>query len=72
MYDLGLFKNDYWKIENEWRFKVIAMPQEISFHNDAFTNKVIDFEKNPVKQTVIFLDLDESALKEIKLIVGPK
>ncbi|WP_410986073.1 DUF2971 domain-containing protein [Bacillus paranthracis] len=72
LYDLGLFKNDYWKVENEWRFKIIAMPQEANYPNDKFTDTIIDFEKYPVKQTEIFLDLDESALKEMKLIVGSK
>ncbi|MCP1145787.1 DUF2971 domain-containing protein [Lysinibacillus endophyticus] len=72
LYDLGLFKNKYWHIENEWRYKIIGLMEEVNYPNDAFTRDILDLKRYPVNQTEIFVQLDESVFKEMKITVGPK
>ncbi|WP_259418033.1 DUF2971 domain-containing protein [Bacillus toyonensis] len=72
LYDLGLFKNQYWHIENEWRYKIIGLMEEGNYPNDEFTKTILDLKSYPVVPTELFVQLDGSVLKEMKILVGPK
>lgn len=72
LYDLGLFKNQYWHIENEWRYKIIGLMEEVNFPKDDITKAILDLKSYPVSQTEIFVKLDESVFKEMKITVGAK
>lgn len=72
LYDLGLFKNQYWHIENEWRYKIIGLMEEGNYPNDDFTKMMLDLKKYPVVPTELFVQLDESVFDEMKIMIGPK
>lgn len=72
LYDLGLFKNQYWDIEKEWRYKILGLMEEVNYPNDDFTEDILDLKSFPVNQTEIFVKLDETILKEMKITIGPK
>lgn len=72
-YDLGMVKNTNWTYEQEWRFKISALPFEAQFPNDAYFNEVtIDFAAYPVLTPALFIPIDPSSLDEAEIMIGSK
>lgn len=72
-HDLGMVKSIQWSYEQEWRFKIAALPFEMQFPDDEFFNKVtLDFGKCPVEAETLFIPLAPSALSELEVTIGPK
>lgn len=67
---LGKYKRKYWAFQNEWRFKFNIFPisledkEQKNFVNHLINRLNLDID-------YYFLDLDESKLKEMEIIVGP-
>lgn len=72
-YDLGMVKGTYWAYEEEWRFKIAALPFEMQFPDDRFFNDVtLDLSKYPVLDDYLSVPLDPSALDELEVTIGSK
>ncbi|WP_159080037.1 DUF2971 domain-containing protein [Methyloceanibacter sp. wino2] len=72
-YDLGMVKSTHWSYEQEWRFKIAALAFEAEYPNDKYFNEVtLDFERYPIENNALFVPLDESALADMEVTVGPK
>jgi len=72
-YDIGMVKGADWSHEEEWRFRIAALSFETQFPDDTYLNEVtLDFEEYPVETQALFVPLDESALDELEITIGPK
>lgn len=72
LYDLGLFKKGHWQYEQEWRFKIIALPEDISLPNDIYTECMLNLNKFPVKNTYIDVPLDKDIFNNAEFTLGPR
>lgn len=72
-YDLGMAKGTHWAYEQEWRFKIAALPFEAQFPDDEYLNKVaVDLAAYPVDATALLIPLDPSTFDELEVTLGPK
>ncbi|NIX75269.1 DUF2971 domain-containing protein [Microvirga terricola] len=70
-YDLGMVKGTYWSYEQEWRFKIAALPFETQFPDDQYLNNVaLDLGTYPIETEALFIPLDPSALDELEVTIG--
>jgi len=76
---LGAYKREEWFYEKEWRFMIRVMPappppkKSYAEYKDSWsdlTNK--QFFKRKISIKSIFLDLNENALQNCEIMIGPK
>lgn len=72
LYDLGMFKKKCWEYEQEWRFKILAFPEEVYLPNDELTKDILNLEKFPIKNTYIDVPLESGIFNEAEFTLGPK
>jgi Protein of unknown function (DUF2971) len=72
LYDLGMFKQKCWEYEQEWRFKILAFPDEVYLPNDELTIDILNLEKFPIKTTYIDVPLESDIFNEAEFTLGPK
>ncbi|MEA3318920.1 MAG: DUF2971 domain-containing protein [Bacillota bacterium] len=72
LYDLGMFKQKCWEYEQEWRFKILAFPDEVYLPDDELTKDMLDLKKYPVKNTFIDVPLESNIFNEAEFTLGPK
>jgi len=71
-YDLGMVKNTKWAYEEEWRFKIAALPFETEFPNDEYFNNVtLDLTTCPVETSHLLVPLDPPVVDELIVTTGP-
>lgn len=72
-HDLGMVKGAHWSYEQEWRFKIAAFAFDAQYPDNEYLNKVmLDLAAYPVEAAALFIPLDDSALNELKVTLGPK
>lgn len=72
-YDLGMVKGTPWFYEQEWRYKISALSFEAQFPDDEYFNKItLDLGRYPVINESVFVPLDQSAIEEMEVTVGPR
>lgn len=72
LYDLGMFKQKCWEYEQEWRFKILAFPDELELPNNELTKDILNLEKYPIKNTYIDVQLESNIFNEAEFTLGPK
>jgi Protein of unknown function (DUF2971) len=72
LYDLGMFKQKCWEYEQEWRFKILAFPDEVYFPNDELTKDILNLGKYPIKNTFIDVPLESGIFNDAEFTLGPK
>jgi hypothetical protein len=72
LHDLGMFKNNYWAFEEEWRYKVLATFSEAILDQPSLmSHPALDLERYPVQQRAIFVPLDAECLQMMDVLLGP-
>lgn len=65
---VGLTKGDDWSFEKEWRFRLpFSMYRKISVKSESY-----QFDIPTPKENTVFLEFREEALKDLKILTGPK
>ncbi|MEE6451715.1 DUF2971 domain-containing protein [Gottfriedia acidiceleris] len=72
LYDLGMFKKKSWEFEQEWRFKILALHEEVYLPNDEYTKMILDLETYPIIQKYIDINLEPDIFNEAEITLGPK
>ena len=76
--NLGKYKRDIWQFQNEWRYHFYispmgyfeAKPPTLQKHQELI-RRLENLKQSPPYHK-FFLDLDEDALKEAEIVLGPK
>lgn len=72
LHDLGMVKNTHWAYEEEWRFKILAAPNEIDIsESNPASHSAYDLINFPVQEKAIFVPLDPECLRAIEIMLGP-
>ena len=76
--DLGRYKRENWKFQKEWRYIISTSPMGLQEMNPPSLQKQQEqlrrIENNELEPAYkqLFLKLDESVLKDIEIVFGPK
>lgn len=72
-YDLGMAKGSHWEFESEWRYKICTFGMETILPNIEYTkDTVVNFEKYPILNKYIDVNIDHTTFDEIEICLGPK
>lgn len=72
--EIGLYKKNLWKFENEWRFRLNILPINPSKKSDFFPdlfNDLID-DKVPPSISNYLIKINQESFNNMKVRVGPK
>lgn len=74
LHPLGMTKLTHWAFEEEWRYRIFAIPPEGRIRKQDEPHKIDRFnlERFPVKDTYLDVLLDPDCLSRIKVTLGPK
>ncbi|MBV7509736.1 DUF2971 domain-containing protein [Bacillus sp. sid0103] len=72
LHDLGMFKEKCWEFEQEWRFKILAFPNESSLPDDEITKENLDLNTYPIIEKSINVNLETGIFNEAEFMLGPK
>lgn len=72
LHDLGMFKTKCWEFEQEWRFKILAFPDESSLPDDELTKEHLDLDTYPIINKFIDVNLEPGIFNEAEFVLGPK
>lgn len=76
---IGKYKKEYWQFQQEWRYKIMAMPYSIKRLHALKTPKevedLIDYISDETTKPAydeFFLDLADDAFENMEILLGPK
>mgnify|MGYP003302138565 CR=1 FL=1 len=76
---IGEFKRKCWSFQKEWRYKIFLAPYTLKELKNCKTSEDhirlkqrLENENYKPHEEIIFLDLDNEAIKEMKILIGPK
>ncbi|PKQ73946.1 DUF2971 domain-containing protein [Aeromonas sobria] len=71
-YGVALAKPESWKHEQEWRFKIMGIPQSLTDSPLNFFLEHYNFENQPCIEEYVDLEIDPSSLSELQILLGPR
>lgn len=76
--DLGKYKRENWRFQNEWRYIITVLPMGMqdanppSFENQQEVIRRIEDRNLELPYERLFLDISDEALEDIEIVLGPK
>jgi hypothetical protein len=72
LHDLGMVKNTHWSFEEEWRYKILAAPDELILREPRPDSQpIFDAVRFPVRETAVFAPIDPECLQRMEILLGP-
>ncbi|MFT5893013.1 MAG: hypothetical protein ACI9Y7_003132 [Dokdonia sp.] len=72
---IGQVKNDVWKFESEWRYKINIFYLEKEFHEKSdriISRPRVDYKNYENNPQELFFDINSNSLKKMKIRLGPR